>query len=107
MAKILVVEDDPQVLDLLARVAGENGHTVVRARNGAEALTRLEPPPDVIVADIAMPGMTGVDFVCQMRGYPTMAQTPVIFVTSHPERSLPLQATGRGAQAVLAKPFHL
>ncbi|MBF6614611.1 MAG: response regulator, partial [Chloroflexi bacterium] len=61
-AHILVVDDDPRITDLLRRVLAYEGYSVAIAADGNEALNRtLERPPDLIVLDIMLPGMNGLE----------------------------------------------
>lgn len=66
--RILIVEDDEDVIDLLAIVLGENNNEIEMASNGPEALTKIirQPPFDLIISDFHMPGMTGFELVSEI-----------------------------------------
>ncbi len=67
MARLLVVDDDPNQRRLYAQELAEDGHEVVTASDGKEALALLESaPPDLVVLDIEMPGMDGVEALGKM-----------------------------------------
>lgn len=105
-ATILVVDDRSLNRDFLAMLLGYAGHRVVEAANGAQALERVrEVRPDLIVTDIAMPTMDGLEFVRRLRDDAAIAQIPVIFYTAtfrlYEARKL---AQSCGAASVIAKP---
>jgi diguanylate cyclase (GGDEF)-like protein/PAS domain S-box-containing protein len=106
MATILVVDDRNLNREFLTMLFGYAGHRVVEARNGAEALDRVrESRPDVIISDIVMPRMDGVEFVKRLRADAAMAQIPVIFYTATyrltEARNI---AQACGVDTVIAKP---
>ncbi len=105
MAKILVVDDDAAVRDVLTSFFEKEGHEVLQAASVAEAWDALDQEPQAIFADVDMPAETGVDLVFRLRQHPAHADLPVAFVTAYAARSSPLQQSGRGAQLVIAKPF--
>ena len=67
MATILLVEDDPNECTLYQRELGEQGHSVVIAHDGSHALAVCEEtPPDLVIMDVSMPGMDGIDVMSRM-----------------------------------------
>src|SRR2546423_14762251 len=67
-AHILVVDDDPRITDLLRRILAYEGYSVAIAASGSEALNRsLERPPDLVVLDIMMPGLDGLEVAQRLR----------------------------------------
>ncbi|OHC68922.1 MAG: hypothetical protein A2045_17590 [Rhodocyclales bacterium GWA2_65_20] len=83
MATILVVDDRNLNREFLAMLLGYAGHRVVEAADGAQALERVrEDRPDLIITDIAMPTLDGVEFVQRLRADPATAQIKVIFYTA-------------------------
>ena len=103
--KVLHIEDDDALSQLTASYLESNGVDVVRAPTGAEGLARaFSVPPDVILLDVGLPGLNGVE-VC--RSLRERLDTPIVMVTGHDseaERILGLEA---GADDYLAKPFSL
>jgi CheY-like chemotaxis protein len=80
---ILVVEDMPNVLELLQVTLTFKGYTVITARNGQEALEALEREiPSLVITDILMPKLDGYAFVYQMRKNPKTRNLPVIFLSA-------------------------
>ena len=105
MGRILLVDDDPSVLFALSEVLASNGHDVVTADSGAEALARIdgEIAVDVVLTDLAMPGMSGVELLEKVRMRD--AALPVIVITAHGSERTAVDALKRGAYDYLAKPF--
>lgn len=105
MAKVLVVEDTPELRALLEVRLGRSGHRVLSAASGQEALELLaeKGPPDCAVLDVVMPGMTGLELHARLREDPAYAAIPVIFLSA---RVQPEDITaGRSLGAVyLTKP---
>ena len=69
MASLMIVDDDPDVLNLLTNVLAAAGHRVEAVANALEALTIIysRPPPDLLITDVLMPGMTGFDLARRVR----------------------------------------
>jgi CheY-like chemotaxis protein len=108
LARILLVEDDPGLRDTLAEVLVERGYEVTCAPDGRAALAELDeqPPPSVILLDLAMPVMDGWTFRAEQRRDPRYASIPTIVLSA----SLgvdPRAVDGLDAAATLAKPFDL
>jgi CheY-like chemotaxis protein len=83
MARVLVVEDDPDNLEIVTRTLEKGGHSVVPAANGWEALLALDAHHvDVIVLDLMMPGMNGSAFLRIIRNDQRRRYLPVIVLTA-------------------------
>lgn len=105
MAYVVVAEDDADIRAVMVRVLQRGGHTVKAVADGAQALSLiLELPPDVVVADIDMPVMSGIELCRAIRTGPATRAVPVVFVSGGlmpgDERPARAQAT-----ATLPKPF--
>jgi CheY-like chemotaxis protein len=99
MARILVVDDEPDERFLVARVLRRQGHEVVVAANGAAALEAVQEfPPDLVVTDIMMPVMDGVELIRQLRGDPVTAAIPLLAASGDTRLA-------GAADAILAKPY--
>jgi CheY-like chemotaxis protein len=102
---ILLVEDDLDIRDVVQEVLEEQGHDVVPARTGRQALEFLaldsQSPPDLVILDLMMPIMTGWQVLETIRRTPQLADIPVVVVTAATQ-DRPL-----GAQAFLRKPFDI
>lgn len=105
MSTVLVVDDEVRVRTLLARSLSSEGHTVVTAASGTEAIERLSGGGvDLVLLDVMMPGVNGLQ-VLTLMGQRDDA-TPVIVVSAVTDVSTRVQALDRGAVDVMAKPFH-
>jgi len=106
MSTILVVDDEPVNRELLATVLGYEGHAVLQAGDGAEALDIVRSNhPALVISDILMPTMDGYEFVRQLRRDPAIAHTRVMFWTANYfEREARGLATACGVHHVLTKP---
>ena len=101
--RVLVVDDDPDILDALSEILEVEGYDVQRARNGREALQRLEQEmPDLVLLDLMMPVMDGWEFA---RSLSPGARPPIIVLSA--DRNVSAKAREIGALGWLAKPFEL
>ena len=101
--RVLVVDDDPDILDALSEILEVEGYDVQRARNGREALQRLEHGlPDLVLLDLMMPVMDGWEFA---RSLAPGARPPIIVLSA--DRNVSAKAKEIGALGWLAKPFEL
>src|SRR5208337_1692246 len=81
-ARLLVVDDDPLLRRLAVKVLAKYGHTVSEAENGREALAIIErEPPDLVVLDLEMPEMPGLEVLRTLRARPATAGLPVLILT--------------------------
>lgn len=102
MKRILIVEDDPNLRTVIRLVVERAGYEVREARHGVEALESIgESVPDVIVADMRMPLMTGAELIRRIRSDSAIATIPIVLLTGLQEHPAEL----RLADAVVAKPF--
>ncbi|WP_285502386.1 response regulator [Actinokineospora sp. NBRC 105648] len=86
MAKILVVDDEPDLRFILRHYFEQAGHQVREAGHGADALERVrESAPDLVVTDLMMPVMDGVDLMRHLRADPATAGIPVLAATGDPQ----------------------
>lgn len=105
MTTLVVAEDDDDIRAIVVRVLTRAGYAVLEAADGAAALRAVrEHGPDVVVSDIDMPEMSGVDLCLRLRAEPATKDLPVIFISGSliPGDTRPVDA---GATAVLRKPF--
>ena len=105
-ATILIADDEPNILISLEYLLQREGFTVRVARDGQEALDAIRAdPPDLVLLDVMMPGMSGPDTLRALRALPVMQGVPVVFLTAkalpHELETLLLQ----GATGVIVKPF--
>jgi DNA-binding NarL/FixJ family response regulator len=104
--RLLVVDDEPNLLRAVAACLKAGGYDVSTARSGREALLQLAGAvPDLIVSDIRMPGMDGYQLARQLRGSPRTALVPVVFLTAKDETADRIEGFRAGVDAYLTKPF--
>jgi adenylate cyclase len=106
-ARILVVDDTPQNVKLLADLLAVKGYAVSTAGDGPSALERLAAEsPDLVLLDVMMPGMSGYDVCRQIRGDPRTALLPVVLVTALDPQQERVKGIEAGADDFLSKPIH-
>jgi len=105
-ASIMVVEDDQDIRELVIYNLGKEGYTVVSAESGEQALKLIESAnPDLIVLDIMLPGMDGIEVLRSLKQGSRYAQIPVIMATAKSEDSDIITGLELGADDYIAKPF--
>lgn len=104
MHKILVVDDERDMRWLLMRVLRDQGFEAVAAEDGQAALEQISrEPPDVVLLDLKMPGLNGIQVLEQVKGM--APQMPVVIVTAYGDLPSAVQAMRLGAYDYLTKPF--
>ena len=105
--KVLVVEDNAQNMRLIEMTLRKGGYTLLKATDGVEALdmaTRLRP--DLIIMDIQLPGMNGVEVTARLRRMPEFKTIPIIAVTAYAMKGDEEKFAKAGCDAYLAKPIN-
>jgi CheY-like chemotaxis protein len=106
-ARILVAEDNPDARELLYIVLTEEGFEVVGVEDGQAALDAAKAArPDLIITDIQMPNLDGIDMIKALRGQPELAEVPVL-VISATNSGIIKEALDAGANAAASKPVSL
>ena len=104
--RLLVVDDEPNLLRAVAACLKAESYEVSTARSGHEALMQLaESVPDLIISDIRMPGMDGYKLARQLRGSPRTALVPIVFLTAKDQTEDRIEGFRSGIDAYLTKPF--
>jgi two-component system alkaline phosphatase synthesis response regulator PhoP len=105
-ARILVVEDDPDIAELVARYLDKAGYASERAASGREALAAITArPPDLLVLDLMLPHVDGLEVCRVIRGNNAVAGLPIIMLTARADESDRIVGLELGADDYLAKPF--
>jgi CheY-like chemotaxis protein len=103
---ILVVEDDPETRHFYNAALTADGFIVDEAHNGFQALAKaLESEPDLVLADIAVPGLDGIELCRRLRADVRTRDIPVLAVTGYGDRQYPDRVMQAGANRVLFKPL--
>ena len=106
MAVILVVDDEIGIANLLTDVLSDEGHRVLVAVNGREALKRAEEErPDLVITDYMMPVMDGAQLIKAMADQPDLREVPVFLMSSAPEPAI--QDKCSGYARYVRKPFRI
>ncbi len=104
--RVLLVDDNPVILDLLVLNFELEGFTVLQARDGAQALALArEERPDVVVSDVMMPEMGGLELTAALRADPVTSAIPVMLVSAEAQASDIREGLAAGAGDYVTKPF--
>jgi signal transduction histidine kinase len=104
--EVLIVEDNPDMRELLSMIVGREFRIRV-ASNGREALEAVgESAPDLVLSDVMMPEMSGIDLCKAIKENVETQAIPVVLVTSKAEREMKIEGLERGADDYVTKPFH-
>ncbi len=108
LGKILVVDDEENILNLVRTGLEEAGFTVVTAANGFAALQLIdEEKPDLVVADVMMPRLTGLDLLRAIRNRPETEHLPFLFLSAKDSPEAVETGLAYGAVDYITKPFKL
>ena len=104
---ILAVDDDERIRRLAQMILQRAGYRVTTANDGREALDRIaQERPDLVLLDITMPHMDGIECLRRLRADPETARLPVILLTARAQDEDILEGTRSGADQYLLKPFN-
>ncbi len=106
--RVLVVDDDPRLLHIVAMYLGIEGYDVVSSPDGAAALAEIaKQRPDLIILDIMMPGLDGIETCKSIRADPATAEVPVLMFSALSGDADVERARLAGANHLITKPFNL
>jgi two-component system, OmpR family, response regulator MtrA len=104
VARIVVADDDADIRELVAFKLTDAGHEVVAVPDGAAAIEACDQtPPDLLVLDLMMPGVTGLDVVGRLRTDEAYAEVPIILLSARAQESIDMLPAG--AATYMTKPF--
>ena len=102
---VLIVEDDPETRHFYQEIFEQDGFRIEQAHNGLQALEKaIQACPDLIVTDIAVPGIDGIELCRRLRADERTRSVPVLAITGYGDRRYPDRAIDAGADHVLIKP---
>ncbi|HET7042263.1 MAG TPA: response regulator [Gemmatimonadales bacterium] len=104
-AEILVVDDNPAMVRLLAEVLEDEGYRVATVEGGEVVELALAAPPRLILLDVMMPGLDGPEVCRRLRADPRTQAVPIVLVTALPPATLAVQLRGCPYDELLPKPF--
>ena len=104
--RVLIVEDEPDIRDLLAFHLEREGYHVTRSRTGADALRQVRArPPDLILLDLMLPELDGLEVCRRLRQDPRTASVPIVMLTARGEEVDRILGLELGADDYIVKPF--
>jgi two-component system alkaline phosphatase synthesis response regulator PhoP len=109
MAKILVVDDEPDIVEIVTFTLEAKGHSVIGAKDGAEGITKVKKEkPELIVLDVMMPGMNGMQVVDYLRNKEEFSHIPIVMLTATTQYSQKPDEDWKkkvGVEDFISKPF--
>lgn len=106
-AIVLIVEDDQQIVGILTDLLVDEGYRVIAGVDGQGLAVALAEPPALVLLDVMMPGMDGVEVCRRLRADARTREVPIVFLTAVPPELLAQQLGDLPYQGVIRKPFHL
>ncbi len=108
VSTILIVDDEPDIREVLRLLLSEGGYRLDFAENGLEAYEKArEVVPDLILLDVVMPGMNGFEVCRKLRAEPLLSQIPIIMITALGDAQSRIKGIESGADDFISKPFDL
>lgn len=103
---VMVVDDAESMRGLVSITLNNAGYSTVEAESGMDALEKLSVQPvNMIISDVNMPGMNGIELVKQLKSNPSHKFIPVVMLTTHKTDDMKRQGQAAGAKAWIVKPF--
>jgi two-component system chemotaxis response regulator CheY len=104
--KILAVDDSISIRQMVTLALNRGGYEVVTANDGNDGLAKAKGvAADMVITDLNMPGMNGLELIREIRKLPSYNGVPIIFLTTESDPALKAQAKANGATAWIVKPF--
>ena len=102
--KIIVIDDNPEIREVVNVLLSSEGYTILEAKNAEEALEQIDASIDLIILDIMMPGMDGYQLCAKLR---EVTNAPVLFLSAKGQDSDKTLAFSSGGDDYLTKHFHI
>lgn len=107
-AKILVVEDEPDIMRIITHALTTAGYVVVPAYGGEDAIRKVKAQrPDLVLTDLAMPKVSGVEVIQAIKSDPETQHIPILAVTAHVWDGIAQSAGQVGVNGFISKPFNM
>lgn len=103
--QILIVDDSPSMRQMVNFTLAEDGYQVVEAEEGNSALTKAGAATKLVITDINMPGMNGIELIKALRAGAATKFVPIVVLTTESEEGMKAQGKAAGATGWLVKPF--
>jgi DNA-binding response OmpR family regulator len=104
--QVLLIEDEPNIIEAISFILSRDGWTVKTHSNGADAVDMVkERQPDVVILDVMLPGKSGYDILREMRDDPEIGTLPVLMLTARGQTKDREIAERAGCDAFMTKPF--
>ena len=104
-AIIMTVDDSASVRQMVSLTLKDAGYAVIEACDGKDALAKLSGPVDMIVTDLNMPNMNGIEFIRAVRATPQYKFVPIVMLTTESQASAKEEGKAAGATGWIVKPF--
>ena len=104
-ARVLVVDDDPGAIEVIEHILASGGYTVDTARDGGAALARIDDHTDLVLLDVMMPELNGLQVCRRIRAQERIAHIPIIIVTALAGEAQRHAGFAAGADDYISKPF--
>ena len=106
MKRILVVEDDPVIMDLIVILLEHEGHEVARSFSAEEAISLVAShPPDLVLMDVSLPGLDGLEATRILKAREDTRRIPIIALTAHALKDDAVNASRAGCEGYIRKPI--
>ena len=102
--RILIVDDEPEMVQMLSRFLSRSGYEIIPAFTGEEAVASIKAHPDIILLDINMPGMDGISVCKEVRD---KIGCPILFLTAKDQEADKIEGFTAGGDDYITKPFSL
>jgi len=103
---IMTVDDSPSIRQMVGFTLRKAGHQVVEAVDGCDACAKLQAQPvHMVITDLNMPNMNGIELIRQVRAMPAFRFVPIILLTTESQEAKKLEARAAGATGWIVKPF--
>jgi two-component system sensor histidine kinase/response regulator len=104
---VLVVDDEPKNIQVVGSLLLREGYEVIAARGGEEGIAKaLETQPDLILLDVMMPGISGVEVAFRLKDHPEWNHAPIVFLSAATDKTFVIEGLGAGAVDYVTKPFN-